>query len=412
MQQKHLLIIIGIIIIIFIIFILIIWLSTRNKNKYNNDNDNCPISNRKNGKLYESCPCADGLICDNGICKNDEHSFCVTSSSCPEGYFCFNGKCVEKPYTEEEVKSTGFSETKSGFKKLCVYRHFLRLDSDRFVISPGWWSNAGGISICDSNITGQVYILRNDGLFRAAWDSHMRDIIQIKTTIVIDKLFRYMGILYILSEGMLYKVVNEDFRNYSTPICRWDFRREKTFLGKDVYFDSIDDVFPCNDGTISLLMEEGIWTYSSFHRDMSISKTADENNIKNIKSEHKGKWELEYINDNVRKICYGKTRNCRIILKDNEIEFYIATTNVNRKFNLPGYYIDVELNLDEDGFIAIRDTIGFNECLEYRPVVKRKKDENNNEIKFNKRKIIGDGDSLMRTKNNVWMLTGTTCLAI
>ena len=99
--------------------------------------------------LYQSCPCKSGLICDNGICKQEPGSTCVTSSACHSSSVCYIGRCTEQPRTPDERLRTNY---KNGV--ICVNRHFLKLEKDRFIMMDGWLSINGGVHLCDSDISG------------------------------------------------------------------------------------------------------------------------------------------------------------------------------------------------------------------------------------------------------------------
>jgi len=139
--------------------------------------------NHNLGDLFQACPCKKGLVCDNGICKSEPNSICVTSSACPSDYICYTGKCLAKPSSKDEIKKTHYQEN-----QICLNRHFLRLDGTKFNMMSGWWDINQGISICESDVTGVIYVVAENELYRVPIDSN-NDISIINQNLKISKMF-------------------------------------------------------------------------------------------------------------------------------------------------------------------------------------------------------------------------------
>lgn len=358
--------------------------------------------NRYQGDLYKSCPCKPGLACDNGICKQEPGSSCVTSSACHSSMMCYIGRCTEQPKTPDEKSKTNYHDG-----TVCVNRHFMKMEQDRFIMMKGWWSMSGGVSICDSDVSGLVYMVREDGVTRVSTDPSISGFIKIEQSLSLLKLFRFLGKVYgLTTNGKMYQLISENLKT------KWKYRPVKEIYKKALSRSVIEDVYPCRDGSVSLRIEGKIHTYS-------------------IKTK---KW-VEEIGP--KKIIYGETSDTKITLYSDRIEFKFVmpddditnrrhaplkshkpkqhgTTYTNFTFTLTGIYKDVELNTEGDGIIVLVAKTGH--VKECKPVIwlhnTSWSSNSSQQTHFRERLLHGTGDQLLRTSNTIWMLTGAKCLQV
>ena len=239
-------------------------------------------------------------------------------------------------------------------------------------------------------------------------------------------MFRFRNKVYASTlDGELYQLISESLNS------KWTYRRVKEIYKKDISNMVLEDVYVCQDGSISLKTDGKIYTYLTGNR------TGNKTN---------NGW-FEEIGP--RKIVYGETSKTRIILYIDRLEFNFEvpgehTTmntgiiskisprtnsrrqisprstkskmtnspnkkNINIVFTLTGSYRDVELNTDEDGIIVLVAKTGH--VKEYKPVVWLPlTSESQNH--FRERFLYGTGDRLIRTNNLIWLLTGAKCSSI
>ncbi len=260
---------------------------------------------------------------------------------------------------------------------------------------PGWWAVDGSISVCDSNVTGLIYIIREDGVYRVSSDSAIQDKLRIDQDLTLIKLFRFQNHLYALTiEGGVYQLINESASN------KWKYRRVTEIYKKDLSSSCVEDIYPCNDGTISLKISGVTHTYI-----------------------HDQKIWLEEP-DSPEKIVYGETSETKLILHRHHIDFHFvivegetisvtgtndpvsaAKNNIPVVFSVNGCFKDGEISLAEDGILVV-DSKGL--IREYRPIVWIPIVDNR-QHHFREKIIQGVGDRLLRTKNNIWLLTGAGC---
>lgn len=420
--------VIGIVIIIIIIILLCLFFLYYSK-KSIRDHPFAPDKSEKipedfiKGELYSSCvnnKCQEGLVCDRGICKQISGSSCVISSSCQNDNICYMERCTLQPNTQEELKKTNYNQG-----KICVNRHFLKLNKDSFIMLSGWWNINNGIYICDSNITGLIYIVNGDGLFRISSDPSITDVVSISQKLVIAKIFRYLDKIHVLTEdGYLYQLINESTSN------KWEYKQVTELYKKKLISYFIEDIYPCKNGTISIKISGKIYSYCI-----------------NEKT-----WKEEL--GNPLKIIYGEIDTHKIILYKHKIEYYFylhpgseenrnnktqdlfeewpinqkssnvrlpfresvrstdhksasdQSQNMLIKYILNGSFKDIEFNLTMNSIIAISD----NKIKEYEPVVWIPIINNQNH--FKEISLKGIGDKLIRTKESVWLLTGVSCSSI
>lgn len=365
---------------------------------------NNEMFSQNQGDLYKSCPCKPGLVCDNGICKQEPGSICVTSSSCHSSMMCYFGRCTEQPRTPDEKLRTNYHDG-----MICVNRHFMKLEQDRFIMMKGWWSMNGGISLCDSDVSGLVYMVREDGVTRVSIDPVISGSIKVEQDLSLLKLFRFLGKVYgLTTEGKLYQLISESLKS------KWRYRPVKEIYKKNLSNAVIEDVYPCRDGSLSLRISGKIHTYS-------------------IRTK---KWVEEV---GPKKIVYGETSDTKVSLYSDRVELKFeipeedtadlrnpllhrrsavsiqprsskarspGKTYVDFTFTLTGLYKDVEINSEEDGIIVLAAKTGH--VKEYKPVVWFPL-TSGSQNHFRERLLHGIGDRLLRTSNSVWLLTGAKC---
>ena len=304
-------------------------------------------------------------------------------------------------------------------RTICVNRHFLKLQDDRFIMMKGWWTMNNGISLCESDISGLIYIIRSDGISRVSIDPTISHSINIDQDLNILKMFRFLNKLYVLTiDGKLYQLTHENINT------KWLYRHVTEIYNKDLFNMVIEDIYPCRDGSISIKTGGRIYTYL-------------------IKRK---KWEDEI---GPRKIIYGELSTIKTILYDDRIEFkfeidnndilsidndYFSnitsqksppfikinsnkrkeqkrfqTTNVEITFTLAGIYRDVELSPNEDSIIVLFSKT--RQIKEYKPILKLPI-TTINQYYFEEKLLHGTGDRLLKSNDIIWLLTGAKCSPI
>jgi hypothetical protein len=263
--------------------------------------NNIDIGNDLNlGNLFESCPCKKGLVCDSGICKMEPNTICVTSSTCPSNYICYTGRCLEKPSSTDEIKKTNYQDD-----QICLNRHFLKLDNTKFNMMSGWWNINQGISLCESDVSGVIYVVTENELYRVSIDSKV-DSSVIHQNLQISKMFRFVNKIHVLTnDGRIYQLVSETHRS------QWEYRRINEIYGKDLSNTTVDDAFPCKDGSLALRIDGKIYMYSTRHRDR--------------------KWKMK---KGATKVIYDETSLSRAIMYPNKIVVKLAPPSDHRQGSL------------------------------------------------------------------------------
>lgn len=351
------------------------------------------------GELFESCPCKKGLVCDNGICKMEPNSICVTSSSCPTNYICYTGRCLEKPSSKDEIKKTHYSED-----QICLNRHFLRLDGTKFNMSSGWWNINQGISLCESDVSGVIYVVTENDLYRVSINSN-EDTSIIHQNLQISKMFRFVNKIHVLTnDGRIYQLVSETHRS------QWEYRRINEIYGKDLSNTTVDDAYPCKDGSLSLRIDGKIYMYSTRRRDR--------------------KWKLK---KGAIKVVYDETSVSRAIMYPQKIVVKLAPpTDETNEYNKPlSSHDDLKttaLRRLRDGKLGkhkressnVSVISGKYKDLVFTPngqgiMVISASDSTVTEYvkgwsgRLQEKVITGTGDRLFKCFRDIWLLTGASC---
>lgn len=377
----------------------------------------------RGGDLYQSCPCKPGFICDKGICKQKQNSICITSLSCDDSSICYNGRCIEKPKTKNEQLVTNYDRD-----NICVNRHFLKLENDRFIMMKGWWSMNEGVYLCDSDITGLIYLVKDNNILRLSTNPLITDRIKVNQDLIPLKLFRFQNKIFVLTlEGKIYQLINENIKN------KWQYRHVREIYEKDISDLFIEDLYTCSDGSIafktdgiiySYLMEKKEWTSEIGSRKIVFGEFS---NTKMVLYDDKIEINLEIEQDDfydssditikqpiktpplTPSFLSNHKKNFLLNIKSKHNNF--SGTFINVKFTFPGSYRDIEFNINEDKFLVL--TAKTNQIKEFEPLIwKNSVDHNQIEVSFNERSLQGNGDKLIRTNDHIWLLTGAQCSAI
>lgn len=117
-----------------------------------------------NNSLYQQCPCGNGYVCDNGICKKDAGNACVMNSDCSSKLICHNNLCIEKPGIWKSslngICKSRLTNTK--YNLLCL------LPMDKFKLLDDWKNVDDCLSMCEFNVDGETVfiILTKKGLYK------------------------------------------------------------------------------------------------------------------------------------------------------------------------------------------------------------------------------------------------------
>ncbi len=111
------------------------YISTPEKRKYQLRNDEeYNLEFFDYGTLYQACPCYNGYVCDDGICKKDIGQICLVSSECTKDAVCHNGVCMAKPDKWETPLN---NICKTGLKIIDRTPLILNKTEDEFVSNMG-----------------------------------------------------------------------------------------------------------------------------------------------------------------------------------------------------------------------------------------------------------------------------------
>jgi len=159
--------------------------------------------NAEQGELYQLCPCADGYVCDKGICKRDTNQPCLTSFECAGDSICHDGVCTSKP-----------GEWESPIENLCkkgleiVDTNLMCLSDSSFKLVDNLKSIENIIDVCSYN-TGML-IITHDKLYYIK-DKNIKEIDDnrpFKHLTYKDRMFEQNGDIYLIHREKLYKLVN------------------------------------------------------------------------------------------------------------------------------------------------------------------------------------------------------------
>jgi len=376
--------------------------------------NNIDIGNNLNlGNLFESCPCKKGLICDSGICKMEPNTVCVTSSTCPSNYICYTGRCLEKPSSMDEIKKTNYQDD-----QICLNRHFLKLDNTKFNMVSGWWNINQGISLCESDVSGVIYVVTENELYRVSINS-MVDSSVINQNLQISKMFRFVNKIHVLTnDGRIYQLVSETHRT------QWEYRRINEIYGKDLSNTTVDDAFPCKDGSLALRIDGKIYMYSTRRRDrkwkmkkgatkviydeISLSRAIMYPNKIVVKlapySEHRqvslwnSKTGTTELNDYNKPLSAHDDLKTSSLRKLREGKMGKSRSNNKSLSVIPGKFKDMIFSENGQGILVI--SLSDSTVTEYVKTWSNRLQE----------KILnGTGDRLFKCFRDIWLLTGASC---
>jgi len=398
-------------IFIFLMILLVVYIFCNNNsdgNKDNNkDNNDEKVKKKEVSDLFQPCPCMEGYVCDNGICKLNEGQRCLTHSSCKSGSFCFNGICTSKPSNVDEVfsvtnKYNEFSKEKNLDNKtnnvelnslnlkdltnFCTERHPMKLLDDRFIIYPGWWSLHDLTSICQSfQYDNTYYALNEKGhIYKINCDDILIEHIgnNIDTSFV--KLFNINDKIYSLTyEGEIYKLIDETKRN-------WTWEVIEDFYDIDTNNIDIKDIYTSKKGQVVMIRNSGTYI----------------NRINSIFSPGENRWIR--ICREVDKISLAEYNDQNYILTVNNNTGIIYKYNNNQNIEdnpiekvLEFKALDAELDPKEINVFYTID--GNNE-------VHKHKLKNDNLINY---KITGGlATNLIKTDDDIWITTKKQCISL
>ena len=338
---------------------------------------------KKIGGLFQKCPCEKGLICDSGICKSSTGSVCVTSEACSSDHICYMGRCVNKPKTSKEIEKTKYNG-----EKICLNRHFLKLDQLGFKIESGWWNINQGICLCESDITGYLYVVTENELYRVSSESSGETSI-IEQDLKISKMFRFVNKIHVLTnDGLIYQLVSE------THSSQWKFRRINQIYEKNLTNVTVDDVFTCNDGSISLRINGKIYMYFIGERDQEwiLKKGA----LKIVYGESSDTYAILYPNKISIQTVKQSTSHHKDPSKTNN-SFIIITSTIH------GKYKDLIFKSND---IILTVSASDSSILQYKNI---KSSDLTNKPRWIQRQLNGTGDHLFKCFDIIWLLTGSIC---
>jgi hypothetical protein len=255
------------VIIIVLAVAIILWLILTNQSSHKEGDkiilDDDELDDEEKSGLFDQCPCATGLVCDNGICKLPSYNSCIMSSQCPEDNICFNGTCVPRPSGWEESISTTCTDS-----MVCVSGHIMKLQGEKFIIMPNWWILDNIYDIVSSPRPGYIIVANKQGIWHIPSDdssefskSKNHRLCDAYIYHPIKKLFYYKNYLHCLSGGKIYKgPSSQDLIRYN--MTEWGWEPIIYLHGRDMSHEVIDHVYESVDGTITLVHKNTYLTYS------------------------------------------------------------------------------------------------------------------------------------------------------
>ena len=331
------------------------------------------------GGLYQACPCQDGLICSEGVCKQKPFGKCLTSSSCMDDQFCFIGTCIERPNSWEEKVQTKYKDN-----QITISSHAFRLSEEHFILPKGWWQIRDIISILDGYLFGTFYVVSKDtNIYCLFADSIIRglSIIKYNSGINPKQLFRLNEELYLVSEqGRLFRL------NGNEKSDQWDFTPLKYFYGKNVSSFDIINVITNPDQSVIFYQRDG-----------------------QIRIYRPGKeWTFIPKTEQIRKISYNGILNQKdsdtslikgIYLRSDRLDYRLSDSD--KIYSIEGNFIDAELDHRKNEIIVID---------QHKAVVKIIISKNQ---KYRKIRVFDNhGSKLIKTNNDIWVISEVATLQI
>jgi hypothetical protein len=338
------------------------------------------INRNQQGNLYDLCPCKNGLICQNGVCKADLNTRCLITSDCANPYICFDGTCVNKPTETLELRTTKYYQQENK-GRICVNRNIAELvlnGQNELVLSflKGWWSLNKVTSICDGDTSGILFCVAESGLYKLTCNSDLFLPRKITVNMKIDQVFQYKNKLHLLTlEGDLYQVVNQ--RNDK----RWKYVHLVELENRKIVNEPIERIYTNGVDKISIKVNNQVYTYNN----------------------KKETWTKE--NKNLIKIVYGLDANLYMYLNRVELIYnnstFVLNSTVKDLSFIPKSIIEHMALLES--FLVTTITGQIQLCT---PVIWNK----NNYIRTQNCHL--NGDYLIQTNNNLWVITGAKCASI
>ena len=126
------------------------------------------------GIIYGPCPCMDGLVCDDGICKVPNTNKCLVKSQCQTGQICLNGTCIDEPTEWEDISETGYDNERLNISYHCL--SIINCDTNKpyLDIMAGWWSISGIKSIIESNEKGFYLVVTAERVYSIISDKMLK----------------------------------------------------------------------------------------------------------------------------------------------------------------------------------------------------------------------------------------------
>ena len=267
------------------------------------------------GIIYGPCPCTEGLVCDDGICKVPNTNKCLVKSQCQTGQICLNGTCVDEPAEWEDISETGYDNEMLNISYHCLSVVNGDTNEPYLDIMAGWWSISGIKSIIKSHEKGFYLVVTEERIFSIISDKMLKTKreLQINKSMLaspkydyneiggrsvrfashkIIKLVRFEGdILCLDNEGYLY-------------IC--------TVSTRNINFDKMTNFLNCEINCGIIDIQISLDNYIALIYDSTIDVIWNGGH----KSYDRGTFEI---------ILDGNYFRNRIIIHQNHLEYYLET---------------------------------------------------------------------------------------
>lgn len=373
-----------ILLIICVIVIYVYYCEMYNNSRYQyyinieNREDLKPEFKLEEGDIFDLGPCKNGLINDNGTCKTVYGDNCLISSQCSTSNICFSGICTVKPESWNEKVTTAFDGS-----QLCINKHLLRLEDNKFIPPMSWWEINKIASITEDEEMGFFLILSEDGdIFRTIADDIITNFNTYTGSINYKKIINIENNMIILTHSGNLLLLDKDFK-----------KTKKITDIKGINLNLfIHDIYTVKDRSLIIKYEETT---------IIILKNMD-----NF---------LFFDNSPNYQVIFGNDINHRILIYNNEIRVYInriKSKNIKSgKFDIKqgnpiiikGRYNYATFDKDKQDTVYLMNNKG---SIFYFKIRKRKRSKL---IDTNVKSI---GYKIINSNNNIWALTISKCLNV
>lgn len=342
---------------------------TGTKSGYTPFFDKSLVDKNKKGKLFDLCPCQEGLSCKRGICRKVLEEECIINKECASGY-CLFGKCSSKPPNQ------------SG-SNICLNGQLMKYNGKTFEIINNWLDIEQILDIIDIPFEKEYYILTENMVYKTAEDNYYT--VSIEDDIKFKQLFYYQDNLHALGQdGQIY-VIYDTESLYWNPEAIYELH-DYILINCKVNKVSVGQRLQDDDKTITLFLTQ-------LHNQTDIITYLEKDKM----WKHQDFTHVYYI---------GKWSD-RVEIYKNKILFYFANKVID-KLTISNVYHDYIYTMD--GLYLI-DNNNVYHYLSKRglkfPKLIYNSLKNNPSTPRNDQRVI---HKILNTKNNIWLILDSVCL--